>query len=318
MTEITESSFPSFVFHSNRGSKNFKVALEPLGGREYQSQDGHIDLLYFDQYQGKRPPQDVSVGFTLINRQQTIPIDNKLQMANALIDAGLNYPRVYFIEEDVPDEPGTLWYIKDPVGTAGRGICVVPREEIASNFEFGDIIQEAVQDLLLLNGKKFTLRVYVLVHEAKVYLFQDGIVVLHGATYDPESVDPKVQYEHTVYMNRQTDVELSPFSDTSFFDEGLANIKVNLGDIFQAFKELLKDEAENTYCLFGIDVLLRENMSPVLVEINDRPNLINPKSVNSRVNIPVIQAMCCVLKPDCRKHLPSGAKEFELITTLRN
>ncbi|MFT4814885.1 MAG: hypothetical protein ACI80L_000290 [Pseudohongiellaceae bacterium] len=108
MTKIAESSFPSFVFHSNRATKVFKAALEPIGGREYQSQDGHIDLLYFDRYQGKRPPIDVSVGFTLIKRQQTMPIDNKLQVANALIDAGINYPRVYFIEEDVPDEPDSL------------------------------------------------------------------------------------------------------------------------------------------------------------------------------------------------------------------
>jgi hypothetical protein len=100
-------------------------------------------------------------------------------MVNALIDAGINYPRVYFIEEDVPDELDTLWYIKDSVGTAGKGICVVPREEAASKFEFGDIIQEAIQDLLLQGGKKFTLRVYMLVHEENIYLFQDGIVVLH-------------------------------------------------------------------------------------------------------------------------------------------
>ena len=316
MTETGKSSIPSFVFHSNRGSENFKAALQPLGGREWQSQDRHIDLLYFDSYQGKRPPQDVSIGFTLIDRQQTIPIDNKLQMANALIDAGINYPRVYFIEEDVPDELETLWYIKDPEGTAGRGICVVPREKIADNFEFGDIIQEAIQDLLLQDGKKFTLRVYVLVHEANVYLFQDGIVLLHGAAYDPQSVDPKVQYEHVIYMDRQTDVQLSPFSDAPFYDEAFANIKVSLGNIFQSFKEQLKHEEANTYCLFGIDVLLRENMSPVLIEINDRPNLINPKAVNSRVNIPVIQAMYCILNPDVCDLLPSDAKKFELIARL--
>ena len=158
----------------------------------------------------------MSVGFSLIERKQTIPIDNKLQMANALIDAGINYPRVYFIEEDVPDESDALWYIKDPVGTAGKGICVVPREEISRNFEFGDIIQEAIQDLLLKDGKKFTLRVYVLVHEEKVYLFQDGIVVLHGAAYDPRSVDPKVQYDHTGYMDRKTEVELSRFQRHAF------------------------------------------------------------------------------------------------------
>ncbi|PCI77617.1 MAG: hypothetical protein COB20_07850 [SAR86 cluster bacterium] len=316
MTEIVESSLPSFVFHSNRGTQVFRAALEPLGGREYRSADRHIDLLYFDQYQGKRPPQDVSVGFTLIKRQQTIPIDNKLQMANALIDAGINYPRVYFIEEDVPDEPDTLWYIKDPVGTAGKGICVVPREGIARNFEFGDIIQEAIQDLLLQDGKKFTLRVYVLVHEANVYLFQDGIVVLHGAVYDPQSVDPKVQYEHTGYMDRKTDIELSPFSDAPFYGEAMTNIRVSIASIFQSFKELLKHEEGNAYCLFGIDMLVRENMSSILIEINDRPNLIHTNIVNTRVNIPAIQAMYCVLNPDCCDHLPSGAKEFELIATL--
>lgn len=316
MTAPTESPFPAFVFLSNRGGANFKAALEPLGGREYQPQDSHIDLLYFDRYRGKKPPREVSVGFTLIDRKQTIPIDNKLQMANALIDAGINYPRVYFIEEDVPDEPGTLWYLKDPMGTAGRGICIVPREEIARKFAYGDIIQEAIQDLLLKDGKKFTLRVYVLVNEANVYLFQDGIVVLHGAAYDPQSVDPKVQYEHTVYTNRQADVELSPFSDEPFYDEGLARIGESLGSIFQAFKELLKNEEVNTYCLFGVDVLLRENMSPVLVEINDRPNLINPGLVNSRVNIPVIQAMYCVLNPACTELLEKEAKLFELIANL--
>ena len=91
---------------------------------------------------------------------------------------------------------------------------------------------------------------------------------------------------------------------------------MSLGKIFQSFKELLKHDEENTYCLFGIDVLIRENMNPVLVEINDRPNLMNPNPVNTRVNIPVIQAMYCVLNPDCRGYLPSGAKEFELIATL--
>ncbi|MBL4728529.1 MAG: hypothetical protein JKY40_04165 [Gammaproteobacteria bacterium] len=318
MTEIIGSPFPSFVFHSNRAATVFKAALEPLGGREYQPQDKHIDLLYFDRYQGKRPPIDVSVGFTLIERQQTIPIDNKLHMANALIDAGMHYPRVYFIEEDVPNEPNTLWYIKDPVGTAGRGVCVVPREEIASKFEFGDIIQEAVQDLLLCDGKKFTLRIYVLVREGNVYLFQDGIVILHGAEYDSKSVDPKVQYDHAGYMERGAKVELTPFSDAPFYDETLANIKVSLGAIFESFREQLKRTGKNTYCLFGIDMLVRENSIPVLIEINDRPNLIHPNVVNTRVNIPAIQAMYCVLNPDCCDHLPSDAKKFELIAALNN
>ena len=89
-------------------------------------------------------------------------------MANALIDAGINYPRVYFNEVDVPDEPDSLWFIKDPLATAGQGICVANREHIAEHFSFGSIIQEAVQDLALVDGKKFTLRAYALVNRGNL------------------------------------------------------------------------------------------------------------------------------------------------------
>lgn len=129
-------------------------------------------------------------------------------------------------------------------------------------------------------------------------------------------MNPKVQYDHTSYMKRRSDVKLTPFSDAPFYDEALANIKVSLANIFQSFKEQLKIKDVNTYCLFGIDMLVRENMSPVLIEINDRPNLIHSNVVSARVNVPAIQAMYCILNPDYRDHFPKAAKKFELIARL--
>ena len=291
-------------------SKLFKAALEPLGGKVYGVGDGHVDLRYTVD---PKEPLECSVGVDLMARGTTRTLDNKAKCAKALAPFGLSVPRTYFRVEDVPDDPDTMWYIKDPVGTNGNGICVVPRKKVASSFTAGYIIQEAVRDIALLDGKKFTLRLYVLIHEGTFYLFQDGLVVLHGAVYDSESVHAKVQYEHAGYMALEPDVKVFPFSDTPFYDEALVNIKTSLGEIFYRLKKYTPYEQVNTYCLLGVDLLLTQDMQPVLIEINDRPSLTNTQLVNARVIIPVIQAMYSIVNFGHHNYLPGKPKKFELL-----
>jgi len=290
----------------------FKAALEPLGGKVYGVGDGHVDLRYTVN---PKEPLQCSVGVDLMERGTTRTLDNKLKCAKALAAAGIDTPRTYFRAQDVPDEPNTMWYIKDPVGTGGKGICVVPRKKVASSFTAGYIIQEAIQNVILIDNKKFTLRLTVLIHEGSFYLFQDGLVVLHGAVYDPDSVDAKVQYEHAGYMDLEPDVKLSPFSDTPFYNEALANIKTSLGEIFYHLKKYTPYEQVNTYCLLGIDLLLTQDMQPVLLEINDRPNFLHTKLVNARVNVPAIQAMYSIVNFGHHNYLPGKPKKFELLQT---
>jgi prolyl 4-hydroxylase len=305
-----EISRPSFVFYSSRMPSIFKAALEPLGGREYKPEDDHIDLLYTTKLDEDTADTN-SIGVSLMKRRTTSTLDNKAKCAKALASLGINKPRTYFKVEDVPNEPDTMWYIKDPVGTGGVGICLVPQKEVASHFTDGYVIQEAVRDIALLDGKKFTLRLYVLIHEGCFYLFQDGLVVLHGAVYDSESADPKVQYIHAGYMDLEPDVKISTFSDTHFYEEALVNIKEGLGQIFQGLKRYTPYEQVNAYCLLGVDLLLTPDMQPVLIEINDRPNFKHTQLVNARVNVPAIQAMYSILNFGSQTNLLGDAKKFE-------
>jgi len=305
-----------FVFLSNRGSAVFAAALAPLGGRAFTESDRHIDLLYFDRFGGNAPPADVSVGYQLIDRQRTIPLDNKARMAAQLIEAGVAYPRVFFDSDDVPNEPDTLWFIKDPMMTAGKGIHVVRREQIADVFQDGCIIQEAVQDLLLLEQRKFTLRAYVLVNRGQLYLFSDAIYVLHAAPYDPQSQDPHVQFEHTGYMRADSPVSMRPFAEFPQQSEVMQNLAAEMARAFAAFRNLLKYEKPQAYCLFGIDALVKMDLTTVLIEINDRPNLVHPRLVNESVNVPMLRAMYCVLEPGRAALLAAAAPRFELIAAL--
>ena len=304
-----EVSRPSFVYYSSRMPKMFKTALGPLGGQEYKLGDSHIDLLYTTD--PSTNIEDTSIGVSLMPRLATSTLDNKAKCAKALAPFGLSVPRTYFRVEDVPDDPDTMWYIKDPVGTAGVGISLVSREEVANNFTDGYLIQEAVQDIALLDGKKFTLRLYVLIHEGHFYLFQDALVVLHGAIYDSESVDAKVQYEHAGYMALEPDVKIFPFSDTAFYSMALDSIETSLGQIFRRLKRHIPYEQVNTYCLLGIDMLLTSDLQPVLIEINDRPNLTHTTVATARVTIPAIQAMYSILNFGSQDNLMGTAKKFE-------
>ncbi|HAJ76938.1 MAG TPA: hypothetical protein DCM64_10840 [Gammaproteobacteria bacterium] len=68
--------------------------------------------------------------------------------------------------------------------------------------------------------------------------------------------------------------------------------------------------------MFGLDVLVRKDQSSVLVEINDRPNIVHTRLVNTQVNIPMVQAMYGVLDPEKNENKPATALRFELLAEL--
>ena len=298
-----------FVYFSNRGSRIFRHALEPLGGREYLPGDSHIDLLYFDTFGGKQPPIG-DTSFTLIDRQRTIPLDNKAQMTAALMQSGRHFPRVYYSPDQVPAEPGSLWFIKSPLRSAGKGTSVVHYENLAKVFRSGNIIEEAVQDLCLIAGRKFTLRFYLLAHGGKLYFYPDGIVVLHGSPYAAGSCDPQVQFLHDGYMDPDSPVTMYTPSVFPQYEEVLPGCAELALWSFRVFGDFLKYEPAGRYCLFGIDVLIRSDLTAVIVEINDRPNIVHTKEINQGINIPMVRALYAILDPSRESRMDSGAVRF--------
>ncbi|MEQ8954159.1 MAG: hypothetical protein RL120_08495, partial [Gammaproteobacteria bacterium] len=312
MSSNTAAEQGDFTFFSNRGARVFAQALSPLGGREWTDGDGGVDLLYFDAYAGNQAPV-TGARFSLIDRQRTMPLDNKAQMTAALLRAGRNYPRVYFQPEQVPSEPGSLWFIKNSTSTAGKGTVVVSYEQLAQQFMDNCIIEELVQDVSLINERKFTLRLYLLVVAGKLYFYPDAIIFLHAVPYAPNSCDPMVQFVHDGYMDPDSPVTAMTSRDYADYPElqhGLEKLALHT---FSVFADLLKYEAPTRYCLFGVDALARTDRSSVVVEINDRPNIVHTSHVNKQVNVPMIRAMYCVFDPPRGALLSPGATRFRLL-----
>jgi len=58
------------------------------------------------------------------------------------------------------------------------------------------IIQEGVTDLELYEGRKYTLRASVLLHNKKLYLYKNLVRFIHYDLYNPSSIDTKVHVNH--------------------------------------------------------------------------------------------------------------------------
>lgn len=311
-------SAPIFTWFSNRGSGQFAAALEPLGGRRLAAGSGEApDLLYFDTCAATQAPPPLHPhSLSLIPRERTAALDNKASMARALMASGHTEPRVYFQVEDVPAATDALWFVKSPHRSGGKGIAVVTTAQLL-RFQGQDvIIQEAVQDLDLVAGHKYTLRLYVLAFQGKLFLYPEGFAIVHGAPYQPGSRDPAVQFVHEGYLRADSPVRLVPLSELDGSTARLDAAAASLAEAFVVFTDRLKYERDNEYCLFGVDVLIRDQGSAVLVEINDRPNFVHTALINRQVNVPMLRAMAGQLNPDWQRDGESPAPRFQLLLTL--
>lgn len=300
----------SFIFHSNRAPSVFAAALMPLGGRPWQRGDGSIDLLYFDTYGGQTPPADVRIGCHLIDRQRTTQLDNKKLLAERLQQGELDYPPHFFDPAQVPGPPDALWYVKDPVSTGGNGIWLCRKSEFERFFKPGFVIQQALTDVAMQAGRKFTIRTYVLVHDGGVYWYPDAFLVVQPKQYDAGSVDPAVHYKHDGYMEPGSKVKLVPTQDYYSWPRLEFAIVNLLQMVFSLYgKELGRSRFPHEYCLFGVDLLALQRERVALIEINDRPNLLHTDAVNLQVNQPMLRAMAQILLPD---HVaPQSGQQFE-------
>lgn len=282
------------TYLSNRASRNFAAALTPLGASAYVSGHSKIDFLYFNTYQGKTPPEGVAIDIALIERKKTIPLDHKALLAKRLIERKICDPMVYFEISDVPKDRNKLWYIKDPLSSAGKSISVVKYDELKDCFKTGHIIQEAITDICLVDSRKFTLRIYILVYQNQIYLYPDGIMIIHGLEYDANSTDFTVQVDHRGYTEPNSKVQMKPFSTYHLYVPLMVNIAHTAPQIFQSFSDLLEADSSR-YCLFGLDYLCRQNRTVALIEVNDRPNLLHTNEINQKINIEMIRDMVVLI-----------------------
>lgn len=158
------------------------------------------------------------------------------------------------------------------------------------------VVQKYIENPLLIDGRKFDLRVYMIVVCMKPYLvlYQPGYVRMSLNPYTTENfakdkithlTNNSVQKNHPDYKNLK---EKSIISIDSLVESIISmgklqskeeySVKVDkkIQEIMSLIFTVIKDKLDRKFgCfeLFGFDFLLDDNLNPYLIEINTNPAL---------------------------------------------
>uniref|UniRef100_A0A1Y1KUX1 Tubulin polyglutamylase TTLL4 n=2 Tax=Photinus pyralis TaxID=7054 RepID=A0A1Y1KUX1_PHOPY len=214
------------------------------------------------------------------------------------------------------------YIIKPPASARGTGIKVINRwTQLPKRMSL--VVQEYIANPYLINRSKFDLRLYVLVTSfdpLRIYLYPDGLVRFASVPYSVDSKDLKDRYMHlTNYSINKLSSQYTANEDAnackghkwtlSTLWEYMEKKGVNTKRLWKNLQELVIKTiitAESTivplcrenmnsryscYELFGVDVLLDEQLKTWLLEVNISPSLHSQSPLDEYVKGPMIQSM---------------------------
>ncbi|KAK2582281.1 hypothetical protein KPH14_004624 [Odynerus spinipes] len=207
------------------------------------------------------------------------------------------------------------WILKPPASSRGRGIKVISKKtQIPKPCDYL-VIQRYLSRPKLINGNKFDLRLYVLVTSfdpLRIYFYTEGLVRFASNEYIYSVSNLHDQFMHLT--NYSINKCSSHYTENDSVDackghkwslkclwnhlekQGVntANIVKRIHDIVvktvvsaescvNNFSRVYAASWYNCYELFGIDVLLDENLKPWLLEVNACPSLHTPSPLDETV-----------------------------------
>lgn len=111
---------------------------------------------------------------------------------------------------------GKPWILKPAGSSQGKGVAIItrlsqlPSDGSGANHDDNWVVEKYIDNPLLMDGKKFDLRLYVCVtsfHPLKIYLHQEGLVRMATEPYSNESYDEAFVHLTNYSINRKNTVK---------------------------------------------------------------------------------------------------------------
>jgi len=293
-----KSEFP-VLLKVNRASQIFDAAFSNLHD-EFRELDSSVCITYWDTYGNSQPelddlPPDTRV-VSLMDRSVSNALANKRDLGRLIRRHGLDHltpPTYESVEEAqasgvVPD----VWFVKPMFGTAGKGMYCLSHGELSGlTLPDNHVLQAGVTDLLLDEGRKFTARIYLLIWNGDVYLYNTGFTLTHGVPFDPASTDYAVQIDHRGYEKEDSPVTVRPGHRKPQFMAAFPAMRQLATTLRPVFADCVAASGKDRYLLLGIDTLICGDGRVQLIEVNTVPNFMHSEEVNREVNVPFFEAV---------------------------
>lgn len=149
----------------------------------------------------------------------------------------------------------------------------IPRKDITKYYHW--VLQEYIDNPMLLDGKKFHIRGYYLVHQEKKYLYDQGRI--YPATKKYKKRDYYDTGIHDTHNPGENLVKYFP-KDLKLNKKTRDNIQEQMVNLFHLIGGIDKifncySETKDCYQVFGFDVMIKDNYQVKIIEINESPGL---------------------------------------------
>ncbi|GBG25125.1 Tubulin polyglutamylase TTLL5 [Hondaea fermentalgiana] len=236
--------------------------------------------------------------------------------------------------EEFRRNPNSVWIMKPTSKARGVGIFLVTKlhqiKKWASKGNGQDVyvISKYIERPLLIGGRKFDLRMYVLVtsyRPLKAFLYQDGFARFCNEKYSGSAADRDNHYMHLTNVAVQKHNE--DYNENHGGKWSLANLRLYLQAMYGAdatarlFEELesvilvsikavqnvIMNERHCFEC-YGYDLLIDENLKVWLIEVNASPALTATTKSDRSLKHSLVHNIFNILLPE---DLPENPKERE-------
>ncbi|CAD8195618.1 unnamed protein product [Paramecium octaurelia] len=212
------------------------------------------------------------------------------------------HPKMHYSFLD--EENNYIWILKPNEFNRGRGIqffrTIEELKQILKDFTKGTseyqfsqgqiksssfVIQKYIQRPLLLDGRKFDIRVWVLVtYSFEIYVFNQGYARLSSEMFDLNQLDAFIHLTNNAVQkhsknygffelgNQISYSELDYYTNGEFTKTVLPKLKSIIVFSWMAVQNTFK-KCKYSFEIFGYDFMLDESLKPWLIEINTNPCL---------------------------------------------
>ncbi|KAK7505808.1 hypothetical protein BaRGS_00003079, partial [Batillaria attramentaria] len=203
--------------------------------------------------------------------------------------------------------PGFIWIMKPIAKSQGKGIFLFKRLKDITDWKkgveyqpIGDqakegpetyVVQRYIENPYLIGGRKFDLRIYVLVtsyNPLKVWLYRSGFARFSNTRFSLECIDDSYVHLTNVAVQKTAPdydpekgckwslQQLRQYFIAKHGIEAMDQMFKQINDIFiyslQSCQRIIIND-KHCFELYGYDILIDANLKPWLIEINASPSL---------------------------------------------
>lgn len=268
------------IYHINR-SVFFTAFLDARGWRKgTEDEKGTFGMWFPHDYINRES------AIQLYPKEETDVLDDKILFYKHLRDRCVleNIPETYLSVEEVKMSrncsPFQLWFLKHRTGAEGKYVWAYRRKEDLMKYyarpQIADdyVVQKEVKNPLLVFGHKIVLRVYVLIHNKKLYIYKEFTGKICPKPYSTSGTEEDIHIRSIYDVKKQNQIMAIRGSLWDEYERIFPSVRKASEQITREFLSVLNDDnAKNQYTLLGLDYLIDTDYKPWLLEINSYPSL---------------------------------------------